>query len=73
MSSLLIILTLLALYLIPSIIACRRKHNNAVPIILLNAVLGWTLIGWFAALIWATTCNVRGRYKRGSIIDIQCD
>lgn len=72
MSSFLILITLLALYLIPSIIACYRRHNNAVPIILLNAVLGWTLIGWLGALIWATTCNARGRYKRGSIIDIQC-
>ena len=42
------------LYFLPSIIAVIRHHRNALPIFLLNLFLGWTLIGWIAAIIWST-------------------
>ncbi len=42
-------------YFIPSIVAFARKQHNAVPILFLNIFLGWTLIGWVGALIWALT------------------
>ncbi len=42
-------------YFIPSIVAFARRHHNAVPILFLNIFLGWTLIGWVGALIWALT------------------
>lgn len=47
------ILVPLALYFLPLIIAIKRKHNNALGIGLLNFFLGWTLLGWVGALIWA--------------------
>ena len=40
-------------YFIPLIVAQIRRHNNVVQIAILNIVLGWTLIGWLAALLWA--------------------
>jgi hypothetical protein len=43
------------LYLLPGFIAYGRSHHNKGAILLLTLVLGWTLIGWLAALIWATT------------------
>ena len=43
----------LAVYFIPSLIAFRKKHINKVGILLLNIFLGWTLVGWVAALIWS--------------------
>lgn len=43
----------LALYLLPTIIAAARGKKKIVGIILLNVLLGWTLVGWVAALIWA--------------------
>lgn len=43
---------ILGLYFIPSYIA-RNKHN-ADAIMVLNLLLGWTLIGWVIALIWAS-------------------
>ena len=49
------------LYLLPSIIAARRHHNNAAPIFLLNILFGWTIIGWFIPLVWSITGNVAGR------------
>ncbi len=40
-------------YFIPAIIA--RKKVNFTGILLLNIFLGWTLLGWIGALIWAIT------------------
>ena len=41
------------LYFAPCIIACLKWHRQRVPIFLLNLLLGWTFIGWVAALVWA--------------------
>lgn len=40
-------------YNVPSIIAFLRFHPSSLRIIVLNIGLGWTVIGWFAALVWA--------------------
>lgn len=42
-------------YLLPGIIAASRKHHNAAAIFILNLLLGWTVLGWIASLVWATT------------------
>lgn len=42
-----------ALYLLPTIEAFSRKHENAGSVALLNVFLGWTFMGWVAAYIWA--------------------
>jgi len=54
-------LILLALYMLPTSIACARSHHNAGPIFLLNLLLGWTMLGWIASLVWACTLTVRVR------------
>lgn len=41
------------LYFLPTIIAGVRKKRNLISIGLLNLLLGWTVIGWIIALIWA--------------------
>jgi len=41
----------LAVYFAPTFIAWGRK--NFARIALLNVLLGWTVIGWIAALVWA--------------------
>jgi hypothetical protein len=43
----------LALYLTPSIIADVRGRKNTLAVTIVNVLLGWTIIGWFAALAWA--------------------
>jgi len=43
------------LYLIPTLVAWYRAHHNRPAIILVNLLLGWTVLGWIAALIWAVT------------------
>lgn len=40
-------------YFVPTFIGSIRNHPNAVAITLLNLFLGWTLIGWVAALVWS--------------------
>lgn len=39
------------IYFLPSVIA--HRHRNANAILALNLFLGWTFIGWVAALVWA--------------------
>jgi len=39
------------IYFLPTIIAWKK--NFILQVFLLNLFLGWTLIGWIAALIWA--------------------
>lgn len=39
--------------LIPAIVAYRRDHRNKLAILLTTLLLGWTVIGWAVALIWA--------------------
>jgi hypothetical protein len=36
-------------------IALLRKVTNPYRVILVNYFFGWTVIGWFAALIWAVS------------------
>jgi hypothetical protein len=40
-------------YLLPGIIASIRGSHHQTAICLINFFLGWTVLGWLAALIWA--------------------
>lgn len=40
-------------YLAPSILAQRYQHPKQPQILMLNIALGWTIVGWIVALIWA--------------------
>ena len=44
-----------AAYFIPAIIALVRRKSNTLAIFLLNLFLGWSLIGWVVALVWAVS------------------
>jgi hypothetical protein len=46
-----------SLYLLPSIIGARRKVVNIGSVFVINLLLGWTLIGWVAALAMALRTN----------------
>ena len=41
------------MYFLPSIIALARSKRDLLGIVLLNFFLGWTMIGWVVALVWA--------------------
>jgi hypothetical protein len=48
-------LILTALYFLPSIIG--KDKRDAMGIFLVNLFLGWTLIGWVVAFLWACTSD----------------
>lgn len=53
----LILLVLLVFYFLPAIVASYRRHRERLSIFMLNLFLGWSLIGWVLALVWACTSN----------------
>lgn len=53
LAAILVFLFILAVYLIPTIIAFARGHASKWGIGVLNIVLGWSLVFWVVALIWA--------------------
>lgn len=48
-----VMVVILALYIIPSIVAFARKHPNRWLILVINIVFGGTGIGWLGSLVWA--------------------
>ena len=46
-------IVIIALYFLPSIVGYNCKKASG--IIILNLFLGWTLLGWVGALIWAVS------------------
>lgn len=46
------------MYFLPSIIAMARSKRDTLAIFLLNFFLGWTVIGWIVALVWAAKHDV---------------
>jgi len=51
------ILVAVLVYFLPALVAVYRKHLNAASIVLTDLLLGWTVLGWIVALIWAFTNN----------------
>lgn len=50
---------LLIAYFTPLLIAVLRKHRFTASIGLINLALGWTIVGWVAAIVWAVNKDVR--------------
>lgn len=48
-----------AAYFVPTFVAAHRDHHQQTSIMLLNVLLGWTGIGWIAALIWSVSAVKR--------------
>jgi hypothetical protein len=46
------------MYFLPSIIALARSKRDLLAIFLLNLFLGWSVIGWIVALVWAAKNDV---------------
>jgi len=41
------------IYFLPAILGRNKRHAGT--IFLLNVFLGWTVVGWIVALVWACT------------------
>ena len=46
------------MYFLPSLIALARNKRDITSIFLLNLFLGWSVIGWVIALVWACKTDV---------------
>jgi hypothetical protein len=40
----------ICIYFVPLLVAISRSHHNVTAIIVVNLLLGWTLVGWGIAL-----------------------
>ncbi len=48
-----IVVALGLVYFAPSLLALHRGKQNRLAIFLLNVFVGWTLVGWVVAIVWA--------------------
>lgn len=46
------------IYFLPTILAFARNKRDTAAILLLNLFLGWTMIGWVIALVWAVKTDI---------------
>ena len=53
MDAIMLFCSLIALYFLPGLVSVinRKRQNGAIWT--LNVLLGWTMIGWVIALVWA--------------------
>ena len=51
--NLIALLLLAAVYFLPSLLAWRKRHPWRDRILIANALLGWTVIGWVTCLVMA--------------------
>ena len=54
------LLILVGIYFFPGIVAEVRRHRQRLTIGMSNLLLGWTVLGWIFALIWACSSDVEG-------------
>ena len=58
---------ILGIYFLPDWIAQSRGHPNRGSIFVLNLFLGWTFLGWVAALIWADSFIDEGKRQKTAL------
>lgn len=47
------LVVLLVPYFIPTVVAISRDHPSKGGIIVVNVLLGWTILGWIVSLAWS--------------------
>ncbi|ENY9091490.1 MULTISPECIES: superinfection immunity protein [Klebsiella/Raoultella group] len=53
--NIIVLIFAIIIYVLPGVIASSREHKNSTAIWVLNIVLGWSFLGWIAALVWSFT------------------
>jgi Superinfection immunity protein len=57
MEGLVLILLCLAFYFIPTFIAAGKHSARTGAIFAVNFLLGWSVVGWIVALVWALAAD----------------
>jgi|ERR1700722_20013399 hypothetical protein len=52
------------IYFLPLFVAVRHTRRNFVALALFNIVVGWTIIGWVAAMVWARHPEIAAHVAR---------
>jgi hypothetical protein len=50
---------ILLCYIAPAALADARRHRWCRSIMVINILLGWTVVGWLLVLYWSLSNNVR--------------
>ena len=59
------VLILCAMYFLPSVVALMRgKANGTGGVVLVNVLLGWTVVGWFLAFVWACSGETQAQIDK---------
>ncbi len=53
-STILMLMAVIIIYILPTIIAFGREHPHCQDVLVVNLLLGWTLIGWVGVFLWAS-------------------
>ena len=53
-----------AVYFLPTIVAIARGKLSGAGVMIMNFVLGWTVIGWVVCFIWAFTGRTKADERR---------
>jgi hypothetical protein len=48
-----LMILIVAIYMLPTLIAYGRDHPRRSMITLVNILFGWTLVGWLVVFVWA--------------------
>lgn len=48
-----LLILIVAIYLLPTLMAFARDHPRRGAIALVNILFGWTLLGWLICFVWA--------------------
>jgi len=59
-----VIIVFVMMYMSPTMIAAGKNARRVWEITALNFFLGWTIIGWIAALVWSLLATERLDTKR---------
>jgi hypothetical protein len=68
LTGVIVVIVLVSCYFMPTIIALVCDKRGASGVALVNFFLGWTVIGWFAALIWSCTGKTRANDRREPLL-----
>ena len=56
-------------YFLPFLYAWKTKHPNTLVIFVINILTGWTVVGWVAAMIFATQKPTGGLQEKLKALD----
>ena len=57
------VIVLVSCYFMPTIVALVRDKRGAGGVALVNFFLGWTVIGWLLAFVWASSGKTKSEKK----------